>query len=553
MALDSSQFLVQTRTFVHGLTLRQKVMIALSLVLVAGVLWLFVSLIGQGEYKTLYSGLSPDEAQSLVRRLQAENIPARLSADNSTLSVPANEVDKARLEMAAKGLPVTGRQGFEIFDKPNWAGSDFVEQVNYQRALEGELERTIESMNGVDAVRVHLVLPHESLFTERERPAKAAVLVKLEPGARLSDNDLSAIQYLVASSVDNLKPDDVTVVDAEGRVPLLAHHQQGSQAAQDLEKALTQKVLATLTPVVGTDDVRAAVTVEYELGSTDNTQETYDPNNSVVLTSQTSDQTSNTGTPQGVPGATSNVPQNQQAAASAGTAEGVPQSETSKTDNKTYGVGHTVKRVVEPPGSIKRISAAVLVNDAIEPAAQNAQGAPARRKRTPDEMKQIQALAAAAIGIDPARGDKLDVEDISFSLLPTENLRPRSFVDRIAPMVGQFAPELKYVALLLLFLLAYVLILRPVKKTVVASFNAIPQRLQPAAAGSAALGAGAASQAAGAAEVPGALPRGPLVPELTEGSPEARQAAALRDSIAQKVAKEPHEVGRLVQDWVRQR
>ncbi len=549
MALDSSQFLPQARALVRGLTLRQKMTIIAGVALVAGVLWLLVSWLGQSEYRTLYSGLSPDEAQSIVRALEADNIPAKVSADGTTLSVPARQLDKARLEMAARRLPTTGRLGFEVFDKPNWAGSDFVEQVNYQRALEGELERTIESMNGVEGVRVHLVMPQPSLFTEREQPAKAAVLIRLRPGARLSDNNLTAIQYLVASSVDQLKPEDVTVVNAEGGEPLLAHQHQGSQAAQDLEKALAQKLIATLAPVVGSDQVRASVTVEYDMGSSDNLQETYDPANSVVLTSQTSQQQSGTSPPQGVPGATSNVPQNQ-AAASVAPAEGEAMAQSSKTDNKTYAVGHTVKHLVEPPGTLKRISAAVLVDDALETTTQNGQTVTTHRKRTADEMKQIQALAAAAIGIDPARGDKLDVEDIAFSTLPTETVKPPGFVDRIAPFVNDFLPALRYLALIVLFLLVYALILRPIKKSVVTSFREIPERLA-AAAPAAALGATAAEAAASA---PGTPPSAAAVPpELTAGSPEAKQAAALREAIAQRAVREPQQIGRLIQDWVRQR
>ncbi|MGH9377775.1 MAG: flagellar basal-body MS-ring/collar protein FliF, partial [Terriglobia bacterium] len=175
MALDASQVLQQGRSFVFGLTARQRILIALSLIAVAGSLWVFVSLLGRGDYKVLYSGLDPAEANNIVKRLAQENISSQLSSDEKTLSVPEERMEKARLDMASEGFPQSGRLGFEIFDRPNWGESDFAEQVNYQRALEGELERTIQDLNDVEAVRVHLVLPHDSLFTEQQRQAKASV------------------------------------------------------------------------------------------------------------------------------------------------------------------------------------------------------------------------------------------------------------------------------------------------------------------------------------------------------------------------------------------
>src|SRR5208282_2673039 len=220
------------------------------------------------------------------------------------------------------------RLGFELFDKPNWAGSDFYEQVNYQRALEGELERTIESLSDVQGARVHLVLPKESLFTERERDGKAAVLVKLR-GPRLSEASISSITYLVSSSVDNLKPENVTVVDADGRVPISNHgsdRRMASQSDADFEAALTQKLTATLAPVLGIDHIRSSVSVDFDTASSDVSQETYDPNGTVVLTSQTSSSQLRDGASEGIPGTPSNVPQAKVADASKTAAGATPNS-----------------------------------------------------------------------------------------------------------------------------------------------------------------------------------------------------------------------------------
>src|SRR5579885_2996335 len=191
MALDQKQLLSKASNFYRGLSRRQLYLLIASAVAVLGSLWLFVSLLGRSDYKTLYTGLSPEDVQTITQRLAAENVPFQLSSDRKTLSVPAGKLDKVRLELAAQGLPVSGRVGFELFDKPDWAGSDFYEKVNYQRALEGELERTIQTIREVEAVRVHLVMPHDSLFTEQAREGKASVVVKLR-GGRLADETIES-------------------------------------------------------------------------------------------------------------------------------------------------------------------------------------------------------------------------------------------------------------------------------------------------------------------------------------------------------------------------
>src|SRR5579864_2898314 len=209
--------------FFQGLTLNQRLLLAGGTVLVGAILWVFVVLLGQPKYVTLYSGLRPEEAQNLAGRLASQNIPHQISPDGSSLLVPEDKLDASRLETAAAGLPRSARLGFELFDTPNWAGSDFTEKVNFQRALEGELERTLSTLSEVEAVRVHLAMPQESLFTEQEHEAKAAVIVKTR-GGRLSEQAQQAIPQLVASAVDRLRPENVTVVDADSNTPLLRDH-----------------------------------------------------------------------------------------------------------------------------------------------------------------------------------------------------------------------------------------------------------------------------------------------------------------------------------------
>ncbi len=213
------QVVEQGRQFLSGLTMKQRLLLGGGAVLVAGTLYVFVQLIGKPDYKTLYSGLAPADAQEITVSLAAKKIPYEQSPDGTSILVPADKLDSARLEVASQPMPHSGRLGFELFDKPNWAGSDFSEKVNYQRALEAELERTLGTLSEVEAVRVHLVMPAESLYSERDRSAKASVMVKLRRGSLPQQEDM-AIRQLVAGAVDRLSPDNVVVVDADTNQPL---------------------------------------------------------------------------------------------------------------------------------------------------------------------------------------------------------------------------------------------------------------------------------------------------------------------------------------------
>src|SRR5579863_6386199 len=319
--------------FFQGLTVNQRLLMAGGAALVGGTLWIFVTLLGQPKYVTLYSGLRPEEAQTLGSRLAAKNIPHQISPDGGSLLVPEDKLDAARLETAAAGLPRSARMGFELFDTPNWAGSDFTEKVNYQRALEGELERTLGTLSEVEGVRVHLVLPQESLFSEQEHAAKAAVILKTRSG-RLSEQAQQAIPQLVASAVDRLRPENVTVVDADSNLPLLHGHDGAGGRAFATDEELAKTLVHTLEPVVGAEHVRASVHVEYDLGTSEDTQETYDPKTPTALTQEHTEESSTGGAPAGVPGTASNIP-----AATAPAAPGAAPATPAVTAPGTFALG----------------------------------------------------------------------------------------------------------------------------------------------------------------------------------------------------------------------
>ncbi|HTY83636.1 MAG TPA: flagellar basal-body MS-ring/collar protein FliF [Silvibacterium sp.] len=515
--------------FFQGLTLNQRLLLAGGTVLVAATVWAFVALLGQPKYVTLYSGLRPEEAQNLAGRLAAKGIPYQISPDGGSLLVPDDKLDASRLETAAAGLPRSARMGFELFDTPNWAGSDFTEKVNYQRALEGELERTLATLGEVESVRVHLVMPEESLFTEQQHDAKAAVIIKTR-GGRLPEQAQQAIPQLVASAVDRLRPENVTVVDADSNTPLLHHRDGASGQAYGADEELAKTLVHTLEPVVGADHVRASVHVEYDLGSSEDTQETYDPKTTAALTQEHSEENSTAGAPAGVPGTASNVPSTTPPAASAAGAE----QSSSRSDATTYAVSKVLHHSIEPAGRVRRIAAAVLVDDAVETVEQAGKRTTTRRKRTADEMQQIEQLAKAAIGVDPQRGDVLAVENLSFQQTPLEVPPPPGRTDRLRLLVQPWSWALRYIGIAALFLVIYGLVLRPVKRQALAAFRELPGRvagtLAPALAGDS-----------------GGL--GGTEGRIEEGGKRANQ---LKRLLTEKVKAEPENASRMVQSWVRQ-
>lgn len=386
------------------------------------------------DWRLLFSGLDGKDVQQVSQDLAAAGIPFELTADGAGVDVPAEMMDKARMEVATKGMPQTGRLGFELFDKPNWVGSEFDERVNYQRALEGELEHTIGTLEVVKSARVHLVLPQPSLFAAEEKPAKASVVLKLKR-AMLDTEQGDAIRSLVAGSVENLSVSQVTLVDADGRVNF---KQRSSNAVEaDAEQAMEDKLVAMLEPLAGRDNVRATVNVTYDEGTEERTDEVYDPSETATLSMQKSEQTSSSrGAASGVPGTASNSPaaapagavEGSQAAAAPGTPpllqkqalpvypqQGSGAGQSLREENGTYGVTKHLIHAEQGPGRVRRVSAAVVVNDRSVTEGAGKLAHAVWKPRSVEEMRRLEELAQAAVGFDAKRGDQVVIQNVSFS------------------------------------------------------------------------------------------------------------------------------------------
>ena len=493
--------------------------------LLGGLAWYGLS----PDWRTLYAGLEPDDARQMEQVLAQAQIPFEPSADGSGILVPAAQLDKARLAVAAKGGVKSGRLGFEIFDKPNWVGSEFDEQVNYQRALEGELEHTIGTLSDVASARVHLVMPHDSLFRDQERPAKAAVVIRLRHRS-LAESEPDAIRNLVASAVDGLLPEHVVLVDAAGNSPL------GPRTAEAIElsaeQALENKLVATLEPVTGMGNVRASVTLDYDAQTAEETDESYDPAKTVTLALERTEQTTGAQpVAAGVPGTASNAP-NTQAVPVYPHETSLPQS--AKTESGTYGVSKTVRHVVDNPGRVRRLTAAIVVNDRLmQPATKD--HAAVWQPRSADELRNLTALAQAAVGFDTARGDVVTVQDLAF-----DDNRPQPPVTLAEQSLrtAEGAPNLVKSAALLMGLL------------VVVAFGLRPA-IRHAGAALATLGTVKSARRelpAGSGTAPAQVPVGP--PEPAEIDPERQRSQEIFEQVTTHVKREPTQSSRLLQSWI---
>ncbi|MEO6923385.1 MAG: flagellar basal-body MS-ring/collar protein FliF, partial [Bryocella sp.] len=487
------------------------------------------------------------DVQQVEGELAGAGIAYQTTADGLGVQVSSELVDKARMEIAAKGMPQTGRMGFELFDKPNWVGSEFDEKVNYQRALEGELEHTIETIAVVRSARVHLVMPKESIFQSEQEPAKASVVLKLKSSS-LRNGESDSIRNLVAGAVEGLEPDQVTLVDADGRVNLNAPDRM--QAGSNEEQALEQKLVAMLEPLAGRDNVRATVNILYDQGTTERTDEIVDPSQVVALTTQKTDQSfaSPVARAAGIPGTVSNTagkvdPGTAAAAAQvkskqAGTLPVYPTTtqngQTQHEENNTFAVSKHLLHEEQGPGRIVRVTAAVLVNDRSVPGVNHDGQSRVWRARTPEEMKRLEDLAEAAIGFDAKRGDSVALENVSFeSNAPEVKVVGFAKVSDEAQSFLRTQPELiREVGFGVLALLLVLMVVRPVARGLVTMME------EPKA-----LGAGAGYSAP--------LLTGDVQADAVERAlPVAMDRQGLLEHVGKHIRNAPMQSTRLLEAWI---
>ncbi|MEQ1947284.1 MAG: flagellar basal-body MS-ring/collar protein FliF [Bryobacteraceae bacterium] len=403
----------QLRKLFESFSWKQRIWLLAAAVAVGGGISWFSHWNQERDFKPLYSNLAPEDASALVAKLKEAAIEYRLGEGGSTILVPSARVSEARLSLAGQGLPKSGRIGFELFDKANFGASEFTEQVNYHRAVEGELERTVMSIREVEQARIHLTFAKESIYTEVRQPAKASVLLKLRAGSKLSLQNVAAICQLTASAVPELSPDQVSVVDSNGN--LLNRPKRGGAAdamnetaldyKKTIERDFQNKIAATLDPMLGSEHFRVSVSADIDTSSAEQEEETYDPQKSAMSSSQTSEdgngQSSASG---GVPGTASNLPRPASAPAA-----GAP-AFTRKTSNVTYQNSRIIRRTKLPQGGVSKLAISVLVDHNVRfEGAKRIVEAP-----SPEKLMVVHDLVAATSGFNMDRGDQLVVEAFPF-------------------------------------------------------------------------------------------------------------------------------------------
>lgn len=404
---------------------------AAALLAVLAAVWMWAR---QPSYAVLFSNLSDRDGGAVIAALQQQNVPYRFSEGGAAVLVPANQVHDARLRLASQGLPKGGSVGFELMESQKLGISQFAEQINYQRALEGELARSIQSLAAVQGARVHLAMPKQTGFLRDEQKPTASVLVNLYAGRSVDAGQVAGIVHLVSSSVPNLSADRVTVVDQNGNLLSAlrdALHTAGLDPTQikyvqEVEASYIRRIESILSPITGTGNVRAQVAADVDFSQAEQTAETYKPNgtpeNASVRSQLNSESLSRDAGPAGIPGALSNQPPAPASApitTAAGTTTGqtttaaatAPPLNSRKESTVNYELDKTIRHVRQPVGAVKRLSVAVVVN---HKRITDAAGKPVAKPYSDAEMRQINDLAREAMGFNKERGDTLNIANTPF-------------------------------------------------------------------------------------------------------------------------------------------
>jgi len=519
-------------------------------------------------YSLLYSNLAAEDQAQIAQTLDAAQIPYRIQPGSNAIEVAADRLTDARLKLASQGLPESGG-GFAALDKdPGFGVSQFVENARYQHALETELARTIASLKPVEAARVHLAEPRQSAFVREHHPASASVFVQLKPGRRLAQEQVQAIINLVASSIPELEPGQVTVVDQQGRLlstpdghDEFSLREQQFDMAHRLEDDYRQRVEALLEPLVGAGRVRAQVVAQMDMSTTEEAREQYRPDSQIVRSEQTSEQINHDGGASGgVPGALSNQPPpagvagapppaaapaaNATAAGANGAAKppatakganaatppavGVAGAVTaansessSKESTRNYEIDRTLAYTRQPAGKLKRLTVAVLIDDAH---VVDKDGKSRAVPMNAEQLDHITALVKDAVGYDESRGDVVNVVNSSF----TEEQQPAPGGDLEKPSFWEkplFYNLLKIVAGAVILLVLTLTVLKPLIASLLGSLRT--------------------PRAATADEAAALASPAPTVTAVVAHEQQLQQARSL-------VTQDPKRVARVVREWVDQ-
>lgn len=455
--MDPLQFLSNIGRTFNGLTPTRKISLIVATVLTLAGVWGMVTLSNRTEYRVLFANLSAEDAGSIVDKLKEKKVPFEINKAGDAVSVPDEMVAELRLELATAGLPRGGGVGFEIFDqKMKFGATEFEQQLNYRRALQGELARTIGSMEEVQNARVHIALPKDSLFVEEQKKTTASVTIKLKSGRSLRQPQIEGIAHLVASSVEGLSPENVIIIDSRGAIlsrptgdpKFMRATASQMEYQQNLEKDLAGRIQSMLENVVGQGKAVVRVAADLDFRVTEKMEETYDSEAPVVRSLQR--QTEKSGPPD----------------TAKGTAAASGASEREKVNEVVnYEINKVVNKTVMPIGEIKKLSIAVLVDGMYQ---KDKEGKEIYQPRDKKEIDGLEDLVRKSIGFNASRGDQVAVSNMPFQKLPDEEIADST------PWWEQiivFAPMMKYAGTVVILILVLLFIIRPAIRGLIASLG----------------------------------------------------------------------------------
>lgn len=498
---------------------------ALSLVALALASLLVMSLwLKTPDFQLLYANLSQEDAGAIVEKLKTQKVPYEVTNNGRTIRVSSDMIHEIRLQLASEGLPEGSDVGLEIFEETPLGMTDFIQKLNYQRALQGELTRTIKTLDAVSQARVHLVIPKDNLFRKEKPKGKASVTLKVKSGKSLSEEQIQGIVHLVSASVGSIQASDVVVVDLKGN--LLSGGQEPSKEAMlsasnfkhklRVEKELQAKIIKMLEDALGTGKVIAKVSTDLDFEQVEKTEEIYDPDSQVVRSENQITETSKGAIPPGgIPGVQALVPSGPDTSGVAG--EAAQRNKSNSVFN--YEINKVIKRISKPLGEINKLSVAVMIDGTME-------GDPAEYKaRTQEEMAKYLQIVQSAVGYDAERGDVIKVENVQFdhSQMDKEKaaLEQAEQID-LAMEIG------KLVIGLVFLILFFTRIIRPIITWMTTSVEVVPETEQ-----------------LGAADID-------AVDEETRRLNEvASEAAHIRDSVAEFVRNDPKYTAGVIRKWMR--
>jgi flagellar M-ring protein FliF len=466
------QLFEQLKTLLQNLSPAKRItLVALVLGTLIG-FGLLLMWTGRADFQPLYTNLAVEDAGIILGKLKELKIPYRIDANGSTILIPQENIHEIRMDLASQGLPQGGIIGFEVFDNTKLGMTEFAQNVNYQRALQGELARTINRIREVESSRVHIVMPEKSLFVEDEEPATASVVLKLTPGKWLSQLQVNGIIHLVSSSVPRLSTENVTVVDSSGKLLSEFKNKTGLGALNSdqleyqakVERNLQNRIKSMLEKALGTEKAIVRVSCALDFKRKEKTEELYFPENSVVRSEQSLNEKSTEPepVPQGIPGIRSNLPADNPAENPENKTNTVKKTFEKRDRTVNYEIGKVTSHTFEPIGEMKRISVAVIVDGTYETV--QLSETEVRHKyipRSEEEMTKLENICKSAVNFDAERGDKVEVVNIPFETSNAMDMAQATEAQGWLTRLKAYQPYFKYAFFVLFLLLSFNFVIKP--------------------------------------------------------------------------------------------